>query len=94
MNTSVFQYQVDRPRISFVKFILEAYDNMAVVSTLMTDSESGKALIRVAVAPGCEALIKEILNDLGAVYLTADIKSSILPPDSHTNDTLTDLPCP
>ncbi|WP_319525174.1 DUF4911 domain-containing protein [uncultured Desulfosarcina sp.] len=53
-------YQVDRSRSSFVKFILEAYDNVAVLSTV--DARSG--LVQIRIAPGCEKLVDGIVDDL------------------------------
>lgn len=56
---------MDRCQISYVKFILEAYDNVAVMSTL--DPRQG--LVQVAIAPGCETLVKGIMNSLAAERL-------------------------
>jgi hypothetical protein len=53
-------YRVDRHQISFVKFILEAYDNVAVMSTL----DSREALVQIAIAPGCETMVDGILTGL------------------------------
>jgi len=53
-------YRVDRHQISFVKFILEAYDNVAVMSTL--DSRQG--VVQVAIAPGCETMVDGIMTGL------------------------------
>ena len=53
-------YRVDRRQISFIKFILEAYDNVAVLSTL----DPRLAVIQVTAAPGCEALVDGILRSL------------------------------
>ena len=53
-------YRVDRREISFLKFILEAYDGLAVLTTV--DAEKGTVVI--AVAPGCEADAEMILQDL------------------------------
>jgi hypothetical protein len=55
-------YRVDRRRISFVKFILEAYDNVAVMSTL----DARKGIVRVAIAPRCESLVEGIMQSLSA----------------------------
>jgi hypothetical protein len=52
---------MDRSQISFVKFILEAYDNVAVMSTL----DPRQALVQVIIAPGCETLVDGIMNGLG-----------------------------
>jgi ethanolamine utilization microcompartment shell protein EutS len=53
-------YRVDRRQISFVKFILEAYDNMAVMSTL----DPRQAVVQVTIAPGCEAMVGGIMASL------------------------------
>lgn len=53
-------YQVDRSQISFIKFILEAYDNVAIVSTV--DSQRG--IVRIVVAPGCESLVDDLMAGL------------------------------
>lgn len=54
-------YRVNRKKISFIKFILEAYDNVASVTTI----DPLSAVILVVIAPGCEALVDDILADLG-----------------------------
>ena len=54
-------YRVDRSQISFIKFILEAYDNVAVLSTL----DLRQALVQVVIAPGCETMVHGIMTDLG-----------------------------
>ena len=51
-------YRVDRRRISYIKFILEAYDNLAVVSTV----DPRQAIIRIVTTPGCESLVNEIMK--------------------------------
>ena len=58
MKTTVQYYQVNRKQISFIKFILEAYDNMAVVTTL----DPHQAIVQVTVAPGCERVIQRVLD--------------------------------
>jgi Domain of unknown function (DUF4911) len=62
METSIRCYRVDRRRISFVKFILEAYDNVAVLSTV----DARRAVVRISMAPRCESLVDGIMNSLGA----------------------------
>ncbi len=54
------RYRVDRREIAFIRFILEAYDGLAVVTTL--DPEAG--LIEFQIAPGCEQDLETILQDL------------------------------
>jgi hypothetical protein len=55
------QYRVDRRKIAFIRFIMEAYDGLAIVKTL--DAESG--LIEFQIAPGCEQDVAAVLQDLG-----------------------------
>ncbi len=57
METTRRVYRVDRRQIGFVKFILEAYDNVAVMSTL--DSQQG--LVLIIIAPGCETMVDGIM---------------------------------
>jgi hypothetical protein len=67
-KTSVRRYRVDRRQINFMKFILEAYDNVAVVSTL--DAREG--LVQIRSAPGCEDLVAEIVRELAATIELRD----------------------
>lgn len=60
METTRRCYRLDRHQISFVKFILEAYDNVAVVSTL--DPRQG--VVQISIAPGCETLVAGIVSGL------------------------------
>jgi hypothetical protein len=53
-------YRIDRREIAFVKFILEAYDGLAVVSTL--DPQAG--IVALHIAPGCEPDVEKLLEDL------------------------------
>jgi hypothetical protein len=53
-------YRVDRREISFLKFILEAYDGIATLTTI--DANAGLVLLRIA--PGCETDAEMILQDL------------------------------
>ena len=57
-------YRVDRREISFVKFILEAYDNVAVMSTM----DPHQAVVQVTIAPGCETLVDGIMNSLAGEF--------------------------
>lgn len=60
MRTIEKYYRVDRRQISFLKFIIEAYDGAALVRTV--DPDDG--LVALHVSPGCEAVVDMILNDL------------------------------
>ena len=57
LRTIARWYRVDRRRISFIKFILEAYDNLAVVSTV----DAKRAIIRIVTTPGGDSLVNEIM---------------------------------
>jgi hypothetical protein len=59
-GTTKQRYRVDRREIAFIRFILEAYDGLAVVTTL--DPAAG--LIEFHIAPGCEQDVERILQDL------------------------------
>jgi hypothetical protein len=65
MYTIKQYYRVDRRRINMVRFIFEAYEGVAVVTTL--DSASGSIVL--AVAPGCEETAQTIRADLGRQVL-------------------------
>ncbi len=53
-------YRVDTSQISFLKFILEAYDGMAQLTTL----NPGLGLVEVYVASGCIKDFEKIIMDL------------------------------
>ena len=54
-------YRIDRRQIAFLKFILEAYDGIAAISTI--DSRRGDIVLDIA--PGCEAEVDAVVKDLG-----------------------------
>jgi uncharacterized protein DUF4911 len=53
-------YLIDRKQVGFFKFILEAYDGIAVVETI----DSTAAKIKLHIAPGCEPDVENVLNEL------------------------------
>lgn len=53
-------YRVHRRDIAFVKFIFEAYDGIAMLTTL--DAKSG--LVSLSIPPGCEPDTDEVLAEL------------------------------
>jgi len=55
-------YRVDRTAIAYLKFIIEAYDGIAMLRTL--DPVMGK--ICLSIAPGCECDVDLVLADLEA----------------------------
>lgn len=60
MRTTKQLYRVDRRQISLIRFIFEAYEGLAVVTTV--DPTAG--VVSLSVAPGCEDTAKTIMDDL------------------------------
>ena len=65
MNTERFYYRVDRRKISLLKFTFDAYEGVAVVTTL----DAAKGVVVLAVAPGCREMVRGIMADLGRRFL-------------------------
>lgn len=65
MRTLHQYFRVDRRRINLVRFIIEAYEGIAVVTTL----DPGLGLVVLAVAPGCEAIVQDVMRDLGRRFM-------------------------
>ncbi len=55
-------YRVDRSKIAYLRFIFEAYEGLAIIETL--NSESGTIVFYIA--PGCESDVDMILTDLNS----------------------------
>lgn len=68
MKTIKKYFRVDRREICFLKFILEAYDGIATLTTI--DAREGIVLLRIA--PGCEDEVETILQDLKKDTLILD----------------------
>jgi len=60
LNSTKKIFKVDRKEIHFLRFTLESYDGMALVSTLDPHS----ALIEVSISPGCERMVLELMDSL------------------------------
>ncbi len=75
LKTTIDYYRMDRRRISFVKFILEAYDNMAVLTTL----DAAQAIVKVTIAPGCEKIVRDILSGFRRDFDIAPMDRPALP---------------
>ncbi|HKK89792.1 MAG TPA: DUF4911 domain-containing protein [Desulfobacteraceae bacterium] len=60
MKTVEKKYKVEKSRIGFLKFIFEAHDGIAVITTL--DAKTG--LVRFAIAPDCTGEVAEVIEDL------------------------------
>lgn len=51
---------IDRKEICFLKFIIEAYDGIAVLTTI----DPAKGIVVINIAPGCEEEVEMIIKDL------------------------------
>lgn len=60
LQTTTRIFRIDRREIAFLRFILEAHDGIAVLTTL--EREAGT--VRLTIAPGCEEEVAAVLNDL------------------------------
>lgn len=60
METIKKYYRVDRKEISYLRFIFEAYDGIAVLTTI--DPVMG--IVGFHISPGCEEDVEMILQDL------------------------------
>ncbi|MEE8397685.1 MAG: DUF4911 domain-containing protein [Desulfobacterales bacterium] len=58
-------FRIDRREIAYLRFIFEAYDGLAVVTTI--DSQSGT--VALYIPPGSEADVERIIEDLGKEML-------------------------
>jgi len=65
-------FLVDRKEISYLRFTIESYDRLALVSTI----DPYAALIKIRISPGCEEPVLELLdslkNDEGLKILDVD----------------------
>lgn len=69
MRTIQKKYRVDRKNIGFIKFIFEAYDGVAVVSTI----DAKKNLIMLSIAPDLVDESDVIVNDLKKDFLFDEV---------------------
>ena len=75
LNTVRQIFRVDRRRINLIKFIFEAYEGLAVVTTL--DPSAG--IIALRVAPGCEETAGKVILDLSKKFLIEPIEEDSAP---------------
>jgi len=68
-------YRVNRREISFIKFIIEAYEGIAVLTTI--DPELG--IIVLLVPSGCGEDVDIVINDLKQQIMIEDFKYSKAP---------------
>ena len=48
----------ERNKIGYIRFTMESYDGMALVSTV----DPQKAMIELKISPGCEGMIQDLLE--------------------------------
>jgi hypothetical protein len=60
METIRHRLRVPRGWISYIRYTLESYDGMAVVSTV----EPNEAVIEIRIAPGCQDAVFGLLDGL------------------------------
>jgi len=77
VNTTTKYYRINRREISFLRFIFEAYDGLAVISTV--DSKQG--IISVTTAPGCQQETDTIIQGLKEEIMIE--KVDFFPPEGY-----------
>lgn len=60
MKTIKRVFRVDRREIKYLRWTIESYDGMALVSTL----DPREAYIEIMISPGCEEMVSELLDSL------------------------------
>jgi hypothetical protein len=60
LQTTTQYLRIDRRQIAYLKFIIEAYDGIAVLSTV----DPVQGIVKLSIAPGCEAEVETVLLDL------------------------------
>lgn len=60
MKTTNIFYRVNPPDIFFIRYVFEALDGIAVITTLPTD----KNVIVIRMAPGCEQEVRDVVESL------------------------------
>ncbi len=65
MRTIHKLFRVDKSKIGFLKFIFEAYEGIAVITTIESKADpKEKGVVRFAIAPGCVEEVEAVLKDL------------------------------
>lgn len=60
MNVSRKYYRVNPRDICFIRYVFEAHDGLAVISTLSDERDT----IVLRIAPGCEEEVETVVNGL------------------------------
>ena len=64
MQTVVREYTVDKARIGFIRFIFEAYEGVAVVTTLNPKVDEQHGHIKLTIAPDRQETAFMVVEDL------------------------------
>ena len=60
IQTIARYYRINRKDISFLRFILEAYEGIAVLTTM----DPLEGVVKVTMAPGCEQMVGDLLTTM------------------------------
>ncbi|MDY6905622.1 MAG: DUF4911 domain-containing protein [Thermodesulfobacteriota bacterium] len=69
VETTKKYFRVDRREISFLKYVFEGWDNMAVLTTI--DRDAGTVVL--SIAPGCETDVTAVIERLKTEILMESI---------------------
>lgn len=53
-------FVTERSKIGYIRFTIESYDGMALVTTI----DPQKAIIELKISPGCEGMVLELMEAL------------------------------
>ena len=62
METTLVRLKIDRSKLSWLKFVMESYEGLALTTTL--DPVAG--LVLISVAPGAEKDVAELIESMRA----------------------------
>jgi hypothetical protein len=62
MKTTMMVLKVDPKDLSYLRWTIESYDGMALVSTL----DPALAYVGIRIAPGCEGIVTDLINHLAS----------------------------
>ena len=66
------RYRIDRKSVCRLKFIFEAYDGIAMVSTINPYA----AEVELRIPPGCETDVDDLIMDLGRDIIIERVNSN------------------
>jgi len=67
LQTRKQYYRIHRNHICFVRFIIEAYEGIALMKTI----DAKKGIVEIMTAPGCDNEVDAIMTDLSQSILIA-----------------------